>query len=203
MNDQSQHPCSGPRILPTTQAANGLPRLAWSLEAFERLIETGILSEDDRIELIDGELIPMSPKGNRHERVKTTLLNWFARRLPEACNIAVELGWRPDGVRYLEPDLVIYKSSASVPNIPVSEILIAIEIAHSSLAYDLGLKAKIYAALGVRDYWVIDAVTLETHIFRDPTPDGYVAVLTFTTAATLSPLLLPDLALSLADINLG
>jgi Uma2 family endonuclease len=203
MNDHSQHPRAGPRMLPTTQAASGLPRLAWTLEAFERLIETGILSEDDRIELIDGELIPMSPKGNRHERIKTTLLNWFARRLSDDCNIAVELGWRPDGVHYLEPDLVIYNSSASVPNVAASEILLAIEIAHSSLAYDLGLKAKIYASLGVRDYWVIDAVTLETHLFRDPTPDGYSTTFTHVAIATLIPLVLPDLALSLADLSLG
>jgi Uma2 family endonuclease len=52
-----------PKMLPTTQAAEGVPRFRWTLAAFERLSEVGILTEDDRVELIQGELVPMSPKG--------------------------------------------------------------------------------------------------------------------------------------------
>ena len=59
-----------PRMRPTTQAAEGVPRLRWTLAEFERLAELGIFTEEDRIELIEGELVPMSPKGNRHELVR-------------------------------------------------------------------------------------------------------------------------------------
>ena len=78
-----------PRVRPTTQAAEGVPRLRWTLAEFDRLAELGILTEDDRIELIGGELVPMSPKGNRHENVKTKLLQRADRKLPEELEIAV------------------------------------------------------------------------------------------------------------------
>ena len=106
MNDFMRHS----KQHPTTQAAEGVPRLCWSLAEFDRLTELGIFAEDDRIELIGGELVPMQAKGARHELVKTKLLNWFMRRLPEDLELTVELGWRPGGDMYLEPDIVIYRS---------------------------------------------------------------------------------------------
>ena len=80
-----------PRRTPT-QAAEGLPRWRWTLEEFERFIELGILTEDDRVELIGGELIPMAAKGARHENLKAELENWIYRRLPLELRLVVELG---------------------------------------------------------------------------------------------------------------
>ena len=81
----------------STQAAEGLPRLRWSLAEFDRLTELGMFEENDRIELIGGELDPMQANGARHEFVKTKLVNRFMRRLPDDLELAVELGWRPGG----------------------------------------------------------------------------------------------------------
>ncbi len=74
------------------------------------MIESGLLTEDDRVELIEGELVPMAAKGNRHELVKTELINWMFRRLAADEMLAVELGWRPGGDLYIEPDVVIYSA---------------------------------------------------------------------------------------------
>ncbi len=203
MNEQRPFPEAGPRELPTTQAADGLPRYAWTLEQFDQLSDLGVFGEDDRIELIEGELVPMQSKGTRHERMKTKLLNWFGRRLPETLELAVKLGWRPrDGV-YIEPDLLICEATASPALVPPNRVLLAIEVAGSSLAYDLGRKAQLYASLGVRDYWVIDAATLDTRVFRDPSPDGYVSQTTCTADLVLTPFLLPDLSLTLRSLDLG
>ena len=203
MNKHSPFHFHGPRELPTTQAAEGLPRYAWTLEQLDRLTELGIFNENDRIELIGGELVPMQSKGNRHEWLKTKLLNKFGRGLPEQLELAVELGWRPGGDLYLEPDLMICSASPSPPTISAANVLLAVEIADSSLSYDRGRKAKLYAELGVRDYWVINAVTLETRIFRDPSPEGYVTMIDVAADATLTPLLLTALALSLRSLDLG
>ena len=81
-----------------TQAAEGLPRWRWSLTEFDQMIEHGLLREDDRVELIDGEMVPMHAKGGRHELVKVKLFNFLMRRVPEELEIGVELGWRPGGV---------------------------------------------------------------------------------------------------------
>ena len=85
-----------PRVRPTTQAAEGVPRLRWTLAEFDRLAELGILTEDDRIELIGGELVPMSPKGNRHENVKDPSQQLDVPQAAAGFAAGVELGWRPD-----------------------------------------------------------------------------------------------------------
>ena len=191
-----------PRVRPTTQAAEGVPRLRWTLAEFDRLAELGILTEDDRIELIGGELVPMSPKGNRHENVKTKLLNALARKLPDELEIAVELGWRPNDDNYLEPDILIFNGAPDPGRVPPSEVLLAIEIAASSLAYDTGRKSLIYAALGVCDYWVIDAMTLTTRVHREPSASGYARVTEVGRSETLTPLKVASIALRLDDLRL-
>ena len=191
-----------PKGRATTQAAEGVPRLRWSLSEFERLTELGIFTEDDRIELIGGELVPMSPKGNRHENVRTKLVDWMYRRLPKDLLLTVELGWRPNDSTYLEPDILVFRDVADPSRVPASEVLLAVEIAVSSLAYDTGRKSQVYAALGVPDYWVIDAVTLSTCVYREPTPIGYASVTEVPRTDILLPRSVAPIAVRLADLRL-
>jgi Uma2 family endonuclease len=192
-----------PKMLPTTQAAEGVPRLRWTLAEFERLIEVGILTEEDRVELIQGELVPMSPKGNRHELVRDEIMDWMIRRLPETLRLSSEIGWRPpDADTYVEPDLLISPRSLKGVTVPPPEVLLAIEVAHSSLRFDSTIKAKLYAALGVREYWVVDAQTLTTRVHREPLADGYAAVIEVPPSETLVPQLAAPLAIKLADLDL-
>lgn len=191
------------RIRQTTQAAEGLPRLKWTVAELDRMLEAGIFYEDDRIELIGGELVPMSPKGIRHEIVKTELLNWLFRRLPSSLKLAVELGWRPNTDTYLEPDLVIYPSGTTAALVSAEAILLVIEVAQSSLSFDTGTKAATYARLGVRDYWVVNAMTLETDIHCDPGSNGFADVMRHNANEPLTPSLVPSLAFRLADLGIA
>jgi Uma2 family endonuclease len=199
MNELSHQP----RVRPTTQAAEGVPRLRWTLAEFDRLAELGIFTEDDRIELIGGELVPMSPKGNRHENVKTKLLNALARKLPDGLEIAVELGWRPHDDNYLEPDILIFNGAPDPGRVPPSDVLLAIEVSASSFAYDAGRKSLIYAALGILDYWVIDAVTLATRVHREPSAAGYARITEVRRTETLTPLMVAPMAVRLDDLRLA
>jgi Uma2 family endonuclease len=191
-----------PKVRPTTQAAEGVPRLRWTLAEFERLAELGILTEDDRIELIGGELVPMSPKGNRQENVKTRLLNTILRQLPAELEIAIELGWRPNDDTYLEPDILVFRNAADPSRVAPSEVLLAVEIAVSSLSYDTGRKAQVYAALGVPEYWVINAVTLDTRLHRQPSLTGYARMIEAPRSETLVPLMVAPIAVRLDDLRL-
>ena len=193
-----------PKMRPTTQAAEGVPRLRWTLSEFERLTEFGIFSEDDRIELIDGELVPMAPKGNRHELVRDELQNWMMRRLPEFLRLSSEIGWRPPGAgTYVEPDILICPYIIKAVTAPASEVLLAIEVSHSSLSFDTTTKARLYASLGVRDYWVIDADTLTARVHREPSAAGYTKVFNIAPNDTAVPLLIPELTVKLADLRIG
>lgn len=191
-----------PSMRPTTQAAEGVPRLRWTLAEFERLAEVGVFTEDDRIELVGGELVPMSPKGNRHEIVRAALNNWLRRRLSGDFDYHGEPGWRADEANYFEPDFLIGPAGFNPTSIRPADIVLLIEVAHSSLAFDTTAKARRYAALGVREYWVVNAVTRDTRVHREPGAAGYGAVEEVTASELLTPLLVPSLGLTLADLRI-
>src|SRR5271166_152595 len=91
-----------------TKAAEGLPRRRFTVAEVEAMVEAGVMEEDERVELIGGELVPMSPNGNAHEVVKTALADRWIRARPEDCRLAQETTFRLSEDTYLEPDAVIY-----------------------------------------------------------------------------------------------
>jgi Uma2 family endonuclease len=185
---------------PTTQAAEGVPRLRWTLEEFERMGELGLLKEEDRIELIGGELVPMSPKGNRHEIVRSAIHQWLRRHLPDDVDYHVEPGWRAAG-NYCEPDFLVGPSGCSPTAVRPSDVLLLIEVAHWSLKFDTTIKAEMYAALGVPEYWVVNAKTLSTRVHREPSRRGYGSVSDVRPSKALVPVLVPAIVLKLADLH--
>jgi Uma2 family endonuclease len=186
----------------TTTAAEGLPRRPFTVAELERMVEAGILAEDERIELIGGEVVPMSPKGNHHEVLKTNLTVHWSRRLPPDLMIAQETTFRLDADSYLEPDFVFYPAATGLRGLTPETARLVVEIADSSLAYDLGLKASVYARFGIAELWVMNAVTLATRIHRDPTPTGYRTIADLPASSRLEPLAGPALAITLADLDL-
>ena len=98
----------------STQAAEGLPRRRFTVAEVEAMVEAGIMDEDERIELIGGELVPMSPKGNQHEVIKTALLHRWYRRTPEGFLLTPETTFRLSADTYLEPDVVVYPRASGL-----------------------------------------------------------------------------------------
>ncbi|RAI36407.1 Uma2 family endonuclease [Rhodoplanes serenus] len=186
----------------TTNAAEGLPRRRFTVAELEEMTAAGILAEDERIELIGGEIVPMSPKGNQHEILKAALTVFWARRLPDDLMLVTETTFRLTPDTYLEPDVVFYPKASGIKGLGAGTARLVVEIADSSLGYDLGRKAGLYAGFGIVELWVIDAVRLVTHIHRDPTPEGYRIVTEHAAAARLVPLVADDLAVVLADLDL-
>ena len=115
----------------------------------------------------------MSPKGNHHEVVKAALLQRWFRLAPDDIRLTPETTFRLSEDTYLEPDVVIYARATGLKGMTATNVLLVVEIADSSLLYDIGRKAALYAAFGVRELWVVDAVKLMARIFRDPAADGY------------------------------
>ncbi|WP_306120198.1 MULTISPECIES: Uma2 family endonuclease [unclassified Roseitalea] len=182
-----------------TQAAEGLPRRPFSIADVERMVEIGVIGRDERFELIGGEIVPMSPKGIRHERLKELVNVWLVQHYVPGYRVIPETTFRLSDDTYLEPDFIVYGTDTDLAELRGDNCLLAIEIADSSLAYDLGRKPQIFAAFGVRELWVIDARTLQTHIHRDPTPTGYRTVLQRSPEDRLTALAVPGHALVIAD----
>ncbi len=187
-----------------TRAAEGLPRRRFTVAEVEAMVAAGVMAEDERVELIGGELVPMSPKGNRHEVLKTALLERWYRVDADACALTPETTFRLSEDTYLEPDVVIYDRAKGLNGLTGESVLLVVEIADSSLRYDVGRKAALYASFGVRDLWVMDAVRLTTRVFRAPTSDGYGETIDVSTGDPLMPLAAPSaFALRVGELRLA
>jgi Uma2 family endonuclease len=186
----------------TTTAAEGLPRRRFTVAELERMTEAGILLEDERIELIGGEVVPMSPKGNQHEVLKAALTLYWARRLPPDLQFVTETTFRLDPDTYVEPDFVFYPTAGGLKELSGATARLVIEVADTSLSYDIGRKASLYAAFGIAELWVINAVKLLTRTHRQPTPTGYSSVRDWPSHQRLAPALVPDLAVTLSELEL-
>src|ERR1700682_1309160 len=186
----------------TTTAAEGLPRRCFTVAELEQMTAAGILHEDERIELIGGGIVPMSPKGNSHEILKAALAVFWARKLPADLMFISETTFRLSADTYLEPDLVFYPKAPGLKELSAATAKLVVEIADSSLSYDLGRKASLYAAFGIAELWVIDAVTLQTRIDRVPTPTGYRSVVDLPSSQRLVPGSAPALAVVLSRLEL-
>ena len=187
-----------------TSAAEGLPRRRFTVAEVEAMVAAGVMEEDERVELIGGELVPMSPKGNHHEVVKTALLRRWFRAAPAEIELTPETTFRLSEDTYLEPDVVIYPRTTGIRGLAADNVLLVVEIADSSLRYDIGRKAALYAGFGIRELWVIDAVRLTTRVFREPAADGYREAQDFGPADRLMPLIAPEpFALMLDELKLS
>ncbi len=186
----------------TTMAAEGLPRLALTVDDVYKMVEAGILHEDDRVELIEGELVPMSPKGNHHEVLKARLAVFFARTMPADIMFAPETTFRLGETTYLEPDFVFYREDQPLAELRGGNALLVVEVADSSLSYDRGRKARLYASFGIRELWVIDAIKLATSIYRGPESGFLEATAVKSRDESLEALLIPGLSVALGSLTL-
>jgi Uma2 family endonuclease len=181
-----------------------LPRRRFTVAEVEAMVEAGVMDEDERVELIGGEFVPMSPKGNHHEVVKTALLDRWYRARPRECRLTPETTFRLSDDTYLEPDVVIYSRVDALKALSGPRVLLVVEIADSSLRYDMGRKAALYASFGVRELWVIDAVKLTARIFRTPSETGFGETADFSASDRLTPLFAPEaFALRLDELELA
>ena len=187
----------------TTQAAEGMPRRRFTVEELEAMVAAGILDEDERIELIGGEVVPMSPKGNHHEVLKHVLIHHWARRVPSNITFTTETTFRLTPDTYLEPDFIFFDSALSLKDLNPGNALFVAEIADSSFAYDIGRKAALYASFGIPELWVIHAVRLETRIHRKPSLTGYQAMLDLPPDQLLVPACAEELAVTLSALKLN
>ena len=178
----------------------GLPRRKFTVAEIDGMVEAGLIRGHERFELIGGEIIPMSPKGNWHENLKRRLLEHFFDNRGDRLWLIPETTFRLSKDTFIEPDILVYASETALADISGASTLLAVEIADTSLSYDLKRKPLLYAHFGIRELWVIDAKQRITTVHRDPQEGGYGSIAAQGPEELLTPLLAPELAVSLGNL---
>lgn len=145
-------------------------------EEYDALIAQGYLVGEP-VELVEGRLITMTPQGDRHWQVVTALNRILVESVPATeGEVSVQGPLAADELSEPEPDLYIAPPGSLVGRgLPTAASLV-IEVAASSLRYDLGVKAQLYGRIGVPDYWVVDLTAQRIVVHREPTARGYDTV---------------------------
>src|SRR4051794_23897378 len=155
---------------------DGLSRRSFTVAELERMIQSGVVGRDENLELIEGDIVPMAAKYHAHERIKSALILALARALPPDLWIGVESSIRLSDHTLVEPDIVLYRRVLNLSDLRGPDILLAVEVADTTLAFDKGPKAGLYAAYGVRELWVVDATRRVTWVHRELSATGWGSV---------------------------
>jgi len=185
--------------MPSILDARTLPaRHRIDVGAYYRMAEAGILTRDDRVELIDGEIIDMAPIGSAHAGKTNRLTRFVARAVADGnVLVSVQGPLRLDSYNEPEPDLMLLRPrpddyQASHPT--ASDVLLLVEIANSSLTYDRTVKLALHASHGIPELWIVDLVNNVVEAFAAPR-DRSFAVHERRVSGVLTPRLVPTVTI--------
>ncbi|MEA5617076.1 Uma2 family endonuclease [Cronbergia sp. UHCC 0137] len=175
----------------------------WTVEDYHKMAQAGIFEPDERVELLEGKIIWMIAKGTAHTSAVGRTYKILENRVGNRAWISIQDSITLNDRSEPEPDIAVVKIDpldyADHHPTP-SEVYLIIEVANSSLKLDTETKAKAYSQAGIKDYWVLDVVKRELHIFRNPTETGYHSHLILTEYGMVSPLDFPDLEIAISDM---
>ena len=179
----------------------GQPRLI-TVEEYERMVHADIFSEDDRIELIEGQIACMAPIGATHAVHVNRLTRLLAARLAASAILSIQ---NPIQLSLSEPqpDLALLKPRADdygSGHPTARDVLLVIEVADTSADYDRTVKIPLYGRNGIPEAWLIDLAGQVIEVYRGPNSSGYREKQTYASGDQLAPLALPDLSLAVAEI---
>jgi Uma2 family endonuclease len=171
----------------------------WSVEEYHQIIEAGILTSADRVELLDGQIIQMSSQLPPHAGTVQRIDRYFKQIFSNQADVRVQLPITLS-TSEPEPDIAVVQSSASDygDRHPSSaEILLLLEVADRTLTFDCEQKAVIYAKAGITDYWVINVNQRQAHISRQPDRGTYPSKIVLSANSCFAPLAFPTLEIPL------
>lgn len=170
-----------------------------SVASLFHMMDRGVIDPAAKFELVEGEIVPMSPQGPLHQDIQ----NWLAKQLERQ---AGDRFWIAQGATLilpddtaLDPDICVYPVEVPAKDLAGDKVVLVVEVSVSSRSYDLGRKARLYAQMGVRELWVVDAASRETHIHRHPEGVEWLQIVRVAESEWLSPQGAPDVRLKLAD----
>lgn len=158
-----------------TPAATPVRRL-FTVDDYHAMTQAGILSEDDRVELIEGEVVAMSPVGSRHAACVDILAELLIRAADRGTAVRIQSPIGLDWSTEPQPDVcvLVRREDAYSERLPQPEdVLLLIEVSDTSRACDRRVKAELYARHGIQEFWLVDLAERTVEVHEGPGPDGY------------------------------
>ncbi|HEX7314195.1 MAG TPA: Uma2 family endonuclease [Pyrinomonadaceae bacterium] len=178
-------------------------RRSFTVAEYERMGQFGIFSEDARVELVCGEIIQMSPIGERHASCVATLAQLITLRLRLSALVWTQNPIVLDDYSEPQPDLALlkprgdnYRTSKPTPD----DVLLIIEVSDTTLEYDRKVKVPLYAAAGIPEAWVVNLPEERIEVYSDPTGGEYQTVRSYTRGRRLQSHTLAPLSLSVSKV---
>jgi Uma2 family endonuclease len=178
-------------------------RRLFTVDEYHRMAEAGLLGEDDRVELIDGEVLEMAPIGSRHAACVNRINRLFQKNLDERVVVSVQNPVRLSMHSEPQPDVTLlrarpddYESALPGPE----DVLLVVEVADSSIGYDRGLKIPLYAANGITEVWLIDLEARTVETYGSPEAAGYRERHVARTGDSLTLNAFPDVKIAVDEI---
>ncbi|MBI2754429.1 MAG: Uma2 family endonuclease [Betaproteobacteria bacterium] len=178
-------------------------RHAVNAQEYLRMGEAGVFAPEARLELIEGEIVEMAPIGSPHAGAVNVLNRLFVRLAGDLAIVSPQHPLIVGDRSVPQPDLALLKPRAdsySRSHPEAADVLLVVEVADTTLSFDVGTKIPLYARSGIAEAWVLDVQERALRVFRDPAPGGYRTSFTRSGAESVSALALPAIAFAIAAL---
>ncbi len=182
------------------------PHLKFTTEQYHQMGESGILTPCDRVELIEGEIVQMSPMGSRHAGCINRLNQLLSASLASQAIVSVQTPVSLSDYSEPQPDFAILKPRQDfyVEEHPrPQDVLVLVEVSDSTIDYDRTEKAPLYARSGIQELWIVDLNALAIEVYRSPSPDGYQDVRVLQKGQSLAFQAFPDAVFTVEQLLVG
>jgi Uma2 family endonuclease len=177
------------------------PTYHWTVEEYEKLNGAGIFTESDRVELLNGEIIVMSPIGYRHAQAVRRLTKFFIKAAGNRYELDPQNPFVLDERSEPQPDIILVdpKLETLRRHPRPDEIFLVIEVSDSTVRYDREDKRPAYARNGIREYWLLNLEENVLEVYREPAGATYLDARVLAADETIAPLAFPDVQLRVGD----
>jgi Uma2 family endonuclease len=175
----------------------------FTVRDFHRMAEIGIFGPEERVELIEGEILEMSPLRHRHMICVNRAMRLFITKAGDRALVSIQNALGLSEYTEPQPDIVVLKPRAdeyAAKRLSAEDTLLVIEVAQTTLNYDRRRKLPLYAAAGIPEVWIEDLQNDLLLVYREPSAKTYLISLVFRRGESISPLALPDMVLSVDEL---
>lgn len=174
----------------------------FTVDEFQRMADAGVFHEDDRVELIDGQVVEMTPIGDRHAACVRRLIDLLATDVRDAAMVDAQNPVVLDDYGAPQPDVAVLRRRADrYPTHPrAGDVFLLIEVADTSVTYDREVKIPLYAGAAIAEAWLVNLPGDCIDVFREPADGRYTDVRTARRGETVAPLAFPDRTLRVDDV---